>query len=330
MSAPPKEQHNRLERAEALELYRRLLLARLAQERIREEYAKNDMKTPVHLGVGQEAISIGVLSVVPPGTKTFGTYRNHTLYLTVTQDLDGFFGELYGKMSGVAKGKAGSMHLASPEHGLVATSAVVGSTIPLAVGTALANRYRRVEGLVVIFFGDGAVDEGVFWESLNFACLKRLHVLFVCEDNGLAVHTPTSERHGFRSISEAIAGFNCHVHSGDGSDLIGVMGSTRDMLHRMHEEPKPGFLHFTCYRFMEHVGPLEDFNAGYRRRPSPEEWARLDPVQRFEQHVGRNGYSEAELLTIRRSLEEQIDRSVRAAQQAPFPPTTELTTDVLS
>lgn len=318
------------ERAEALELYRALLLARRAEEAIRDAYGSDEMKTPVHLGIGQEAIPVGVCHALPPGTKTFGTYRNHALFLTVTRDTDRFFGELFGKATGPGKGKAGSMHLAAPEQGLVATSAVVGTTIPLAVGAALANAYRGSQDFVVAFFGDGAVEEGVFWESLNFACLRRLRIVFVCEDNGLAIHTPTSQRQGFRSIPEALQGFACHVLSGDGSDLAGVIASTRQLLERMAGDPKPGVLHFTYFRFLEHVGPREDFDAGYRVKPEPAELARLDPVARFEATLRAQGCAQSELDAVRVGVDATISRSLAAGQAAPFAPAAELFEDVLS
>jgi len=314
----------------ALGLYRQLLLARLAEEAIRREYANNAMKTPVHLGIGQEAIVVGVCHVLPPGSKAFGTYRNHPLYLTVTQDTNGFFAELFGKASGVAKGKAGSMHLASPEHGLMATSAVVGTTIPLAVGAALAHAYRRSDAVVAAFFGDGAMEEGVFWESLNFACLRRLRVLFVCEDNDLAIHTPGRQRQGFRSIPEAVRGFNCHVASGDGTDVPTVIELTRQIQQRMADDPKPGFLHLTYFRFLEHVGVSEDFHAGYRAQPSPEEMGRLDPVARFERRLTSMGVASDELAAIRAAVAVQVNRSLQLAADAPFPPPAELSRDVFA
>lgn len=313
-----------------LALYRKLVLARRAEEKIREEYTKDEMKTPVHLGIGGEAIPIGVCHCLSAMTKTFGTYRNHTLYLAVTDDTDGFFAELYGKATGSGKGKAGSMHLSAPDRGLLATSAVVGTTIPVAVGAALANLYRQSLDLVAVFFGDGAVEEGVFWESLNFACLRRLRILFVCEDNGLAIHTPASDRRGFRSIVEAVSGFQCHVATGDGSDVETVVSRTRQVLTAMSAETRPGFVHFTYFRLLEHVGPQQDFDAGYRRRPSDVELERLDPVRRYEETLSRRGCSPAELGAIRTSVDAQIQRSVHLAQQAPFPPPSELYTDVLS
>ena len=315
-------------RAEQLALYRTLWLVRRAEEKIREEYFTNDMKTPVHLSVGGEAISVGVCHAMPPGTRAFGTYRNHALYLALTGETDRFFGELYGKATGAAKGKAGSMHLASPAQGLMATSAVVGTTIPLAVGAALAHQYRGEPNVAAAFFGDGAVEEGAFWESLNVACLRRLRVLFVCEDNGLAIHTPADQRQGFRSIPEALQGFRCHLLSGNGSDLRSVIAATRTVLERMAQDPRPGFLHLTYFRFLEHVGPQEDFHAGYRAKPSAEELARLDPVWRFEQELLADGVAKRDLEAVRASVDEQIVRSVEAARQAPFALPSELHTDV--
>jgi pyruvate dehydrogenase E1 component alpha subunit len=319
-----------LPKAEALALYRSLLLARRAEELIRQEYGRDEMKTPVHLSIGQEAIVVGVCRALPPGTKTFGTYRNHALYLTVTGDAEGFFGELYGRLTGPGKGKAGSMHLADQRRGLMATSAVVGTTIPVAVGAALAHAYRGSEGLVVSFFGDGAVEEGVFWESLNFACLRRLRVLFVCEDNGLAIHTPTSERQGFRSIPEAVQGFQCHVRSADGSDVLAVRTATLALLEQMRRDPRPALLHATYFRFLEHVGMREDFDAGYRPRPSPEEAERLDPVARFAQALGRDGCRPEELAAVRQAVELQLLHGLAQAKRAPFAPPAELHTDVFA
>ena len=309
-------------------LYRTLLLVRRAEESIRDAYGTNEMKTPVHLGIGGEAIAVGVCHAVPPGTKAFGTYRNHALYLAQTGETARFFGELYGKVTGAGKGKAGSMHLAAPAQGLMATSAIVGTTIPLAVGAALAHQYRNEPHLAVAFFGDGAVEEGAFWESLNFACLRRLRILLVCEDNGLAIHAPADQRQGFRSIPEALQGFRCHVLSGQGSDLRGVIAATRTILARMAQDPRPGFLHLTYFRFLEHVGPQEDFNAGYRAKPNAEEMARLDPVRRVEQELREDGVEDRDLEAVRASVDEQIARSIQAARQAPFASPSELSTDV--
>ena len=319
-----------LTKTEILDVYRKLMLARMVEEKIRQEYHKDEMKSSVHLGIGGEAIPVGVWYCLPDGSKTFATYRNHALYVTTTDNPEGLFAELFGKATGPAQGKAGSMHLFEPAKGLMATSSVVGTTIPLAVGAALANAYRESDDIVAVFFGDGAVEEGVFWESLNFACLRRLRVLFVCEDNGLAIHTPTAERQGFRSIDRIVAEYDCHVSHGKGSDIQEVIKLTRQMLDAMSQDPRPGFLHLKYLRFLEHVGPNEDFDAGYRRRPAPEELEQLDPVFRLETDLGQNGYSLADLSAVQAELTERVDKCVDAARQAPFPSPSDLYAGMLS
>ncbi len=314
---------------DALILYRKLLLARLSEEKIRELYPQNEIKSPVHLGIGEEAIPIGVNYLLPKETQFFGTYRNHALYLTLTEDTDSFFAELYGKVTGAAKGKGGSMHFMAPKHGLMATSAVVGTTIPLAVGAAFANHYRQSQNWVVVFFGDGALEEGVFWESLNFACLHKLRILFVCEDNSLAIHSHPQNRRGFRSILEAVGGFECHTASENGSDLIKVLESVQKVMDGMLGDPKPGVLHLTYFRYLEHVGPNEDFEAGYRQRPSSEEMQKMDPLANFIPYLHSLKFSIDEIRAIEINVKEQINQSVRKAQTAPFSSPDELCADLL-
>lgn len=308
-----------LTRDEGLKLYRKLLLIRRAEEAIRGCYHQNDMKTPVHLGIGQEAIPVGVCHCLPAGAATFGTYRNHALYLALTEETDRFFGELYGKETGLGKGKAGSMHLCAPERGLIATSAVVATTIPLAVGAALARSYRRNDAPVAVFFGDGAMEEGVFWESMNFAGLRSLNILFVCEDNGLAIHSTASERRGFSSPTGAVQGFRCRTASADGSDLTAVINATNRLRDEMARTGQPGFLHLTYFRFLEHVGINEDFVAGYRQGPTPDERQMLDPVSRFVMQLLALGCSHRELDAVSAVVDIQIQRSLTLAREADLP-----------
>lgn len=319
-----------LNRDEYTSLYRKLLLVRQAEEAIRAHYASDEMKTPVHLGIGGEAISVGVCHCLPAKAVTFGTYRNHALYLAMTEDLDGFFGELFGKATGAGKGKAGSMHLCRPDLGVAATSAVVATTIPLAVGAALAHSYRNETEPVVVFFGDGAVEEGVFWESLNFACLHRLKILFVCEDNGLAIHAHASSRKGYRSLVDILQGFRCGVASADGSDLATVVHATRHMLAEMARSSQPGLLHLTYFRLLEHVGIHEDFSVGYRSGLSTEEWKELDPVERLADELKRLGHPSSELDEIRTSTRARIAASIARARAAVYPPTEALYEDVIA
>lgn len=309
------------------DIYRKMVLIRESEKRICKEYPTDELKTPVHLGIGAEAISVGVTSILPEGTKYFGTYRNHALYLALGGDLDEFWGELYGKKTGCGKGKAGSMHLSAPDRGLILTSAVVGTTIPIAVGSAISNQYnngRTTEGYpTVAFFGDGATEEGVFHESLNFAALHRLRILFVCEDNGLAIHNPTRHRQAY-SLRELIQSYGIMYRSCNGAKIDLVRSATSSLATYLKNGPC--FLHATYHRFLEHVGANEDYTAGYRVRPEvPSE---LDPIHNLEYATAVLSVPIQRRNEIKREMLALIDASVSRAKAAEFPAPEELYTDV--
>jgi len=304
---------------EALDIYKKLVLIRQCQEKIISEYHHDEIKTPVHLDIGLEGISVGLTHLLSEGDKVFGTFRNHGLYLSLTQETDKYFAELYGKVTGTGHGKAGSMHLTSPEHGLIATSGVVASTVSQAVGAALANQYQKNDNLVVVVFGDSVLEAGEFWESLNFACLHNLRILFACADNGLAAQTPGEERQGFRSFQHAVEGFKCHTrHSVDGSDVLAVLGAFQGIRERIDDIWSPGFLHLPHLRFREHVGPGTDFHQGYRVKPK--DIYSYDPVFKYENYLiyDRN-IPFCSLREFQEQIAVQIDNSVAAAKTAPFP-----------
>lgn len=304
-----------------LELYRRMRLIRRAEEKIVEHYGEDEMKTPVHLYIGQEAVAVGVCDALHPDDGVVGTYRSHGVYLARSEDVEGMFAELYGRTTGPGKGKAGSMHLAKPSAGLLMTSAVVGTTIPLALGIAFANRRKQNGRVGVAFFGDGATNEGVFWESVNFAAARRMPVLFVCEDNGLAIHSRREHRQGYRSISEVMRGFDFHVAHSDSTDPWEISKLTREMLARQREDGLPVFLHLECYRYVEHVGIREDrdFHLGYRRSEEFEHWWSRDPVNSARERLLESGVSADDLRALEARIEERLTRAVALARSAPLP-----------
>lgn len=308
-------------------LYKKTLLVRLCEQQIMSEYFQDEMKTPVHLGIGGEALVSAVHEALPKDTQYFGTYRNHAIYLATTDDTDSFFGEMYGKVTGCAKGKAGSMHMSAPDQGLVATSAVVGTTIPVAVGAALASQYLGKNQITCCFFGDGAVEEGVFYESMNYASLKKLPVLFVCEDNDLAIHSFRKDREGFKSFEKLVDAFNCEFEEGDGSNAVEVFEKTASIIERMQKNQRPGFIHLKYFRFLEHVGPLEDFDKGYRAKLDDVFYA-WDPIIKLESAMKAAGISEQSMQVTREELLKRIAKSVAAAKAAPFATPQELYRDV--
>lgn len=282
------------------------------------------MKTPMHMSMGEEAIVVGVVSALQKDDQVFGTYRSHALYLSKTNDSEGFFAELYGKKTGSQRGVAGSMHLASPNKGVLAASAVVGTTIPVAVGVAFSNKFQKTGKTVASFFGDGAVDEGVFWESLNFACLKKLPILFVCEDNNFAIHSHVSERTGYKSILKIVSQFNCETDSSESTDVFEIQKMTKKLIARMNKTQKPGFLHLRYYRYLEHVGVDEDFHFGYRPKKEFLNWKKIDPIIVARRHLLGNGVKEEAIVSAEKKIDKILNTSLNKAKKAPYPEEEEL------
>lgn len=276
------------------------------------------MKTPMHMSMGEEAIVSGVCHALSKRDFVFGTYRSHGIFLAKTMNTDGFFAEMYGRESGILKGKGGSMHLSDPKNGLLATSAVVGSTIPVSVGASFFQKKTMSGGISVVFLGDGAIDEGTFWESLNMACLFRLPVLFICEDNGFAVHTPTVMRHGYKSISEIVSKFDCFVFSENTTDPEVVYGLTKKARRLILKKSKPVFLYLRYYRYLEHVGTHEDFSAGYRKQDEYKSWLKKDPLKMLIISLKNMGFDNKELQKISLSVDLQIQKSVIKAKKSNF------------
>jgi TPP-dependent pyruvate/acetoin dehydrogenase alpha subunit len=199
-------------------IFRSLYRIRRVEEEIARIYPTDQIKSPVHLSLGQEAISVGVCEALEPHDVVFGTYRGHAMYLAKGGNLKTMIAELYGKAAGCARGKGGSMHLIDTDMGIMGTSAIVGTTIPVSVGYALGLKYKKSKSIVVSFFGDGAVDEGAFHESMNFAALKKVPIIFVCENNEYAIHSHHLTRRLSANLCERVKSYGIpakHVGSSD-------------------------------------------------------------------------------------------------------------------
>ena len=312
------------------DLYKRLYLIRSAESAIIARYGEDEMKTPMHMSMGGEAIAVGVCSALGNRGVVYCTYRSHAVYLSMTNETEAFFGELYGRVTGVARGKAGSMHLSAPEYGFLGASAIVGSTIPLAIGSAFASRMLRTKKVAAVFFGDGAIDEGVFWESLNLACIMKLPVIFICEDNSLAVHSFDHARHGYQSIEKIVARFRCRVFSLQSTDVEKIYTLTVQAMAHAVKNQMPVFLHIKYYRYLEHVGINEDFAAGYRNRDEFEVWRRKDPVVLQRRKLTSSGIPETAIQQLERNIVHRIEQSIANARKAPFPKAKELMDNIFA
>jgi acetoin:2,6-dichlorophenolindophenol oxidoreductase subunit alpha len=312
-----------------LDLYHKLYLIRRAEEKIREHYGEDEIKTPTHMSIGEEAIAAGVCQGLQKDDQVLGTYRSHAIFLAKTENTDNFFAELYGKATSLLKGKGGSMHLCEPASGFLGTSAIVASVLPVAVGAAYANMRQENGKAVAVFFGDGAVDEGNFWESLNMACLMKLPLIFVCEDNGYAVHTPKSQRQGYANLTDIVSNFYCNVLEEDTTDAEAIYAMTVKARELLFSSGKPSFMPIKYYRYLEHVGVNEDFDAGYRPRAEYEEWLKKDPVTLMRNKLLKLGLK-SQLEKLEKEINAKIVKSWQLAKDAPFAAADELYKDVFA
>lgn len=296
-------------------LYRSLYLCRRAEEYIVKLYPDNEMRTPMHMSMGQEFVSVGVCEALEGKADVFASYRSHAAFLAQTHDTDRFFAELYGRVSGTGGGKGGSMHLCAPDQGHMMSSGVVATQIPVAVGAAFANKQLKNGRTSVVFFGDGAVDTGVFWESVNIASLYKLPMLFVCEENGYAVDTPRSKRQTHNETIVAPMGHYFCKHRA----VETVYDLTKSVAEYTRKHSLPALLTVECERFLEHVGIGTDWHWGYRKQ----EDLGPDAVA-----IQRQRISSAEAEMIESEVETQIQLSIEKAKASPAPSSGHLYTGV--
>jgi TPP-dependent pyruvate/acetoin dehydrogenase alpha subunit len=232
--------------------------------------------------------------------------------------------ELYGKVTGCAKGKGGSMHLVDTGAGVMGASAVVGTTIPQAVGYAYALKLKRKDTIVVSFFGDGGVDEGVFHESMNFAALKSLPMIFICENNSYAIHTHQLRRQKLANICEKACSYGMPAEQICDNDVLRIYERVGEAVRKLRAgEPGPFFFECMTYRLKEHVGPNDDFHLGYRNREEAERWVKNDPIHRLAERLDPE-----QRQKIEAEVETEIREAFSFAERSPFPEAAELYTDV--
>ena len=303
--------------------YRSLYRIRRVEEEIARIYPTDKIKSPVHLSIGQEAVSVGVCETLRADDIVFGTYRGHAMYLAKGGDLKKMIAELYGKIDGCAKGKGGSMHLIDADKGVMGTSAIVGTSIPNSIGYALGLKYKGSDALVASFFGDGAVDEGAFHESLNFAVIKKLPVLFVCENNHYAIHSHHLNRRHADNICERASSYGMPAERIEDSDIFKIYDTAGKYAEHIRNGNGPAFIECVTCRWREHVGPNEDYHLGYRSRADVACWVENDQMKKLRVMFNSGGPD-----AVESEIEEEIRGAFHFADMSPLPDRDDLYTDL--
>lgn len=318
-----------IQREQLLRMHRDILRIRMVEEGIAERYTEQEMRCPVHLSIGQEATAVGVSHALQHTDRVFSTHRCHAHYLAMDGDLKAMLAEIYGKASGCTGGRGGSMHLTDHDKGLIASVPIVGSSIPLAVGAALSDQIDGNQNVSVAFFGDAAVEEGVFHESANFASLHKLPVVFVCENNWYALYTPLKDRQPPQLLSELPGAYGLNFESADGNDVVAVFKAAHKAVLHARQGHGASFLLLNTYRHRESCGPGFDNNIGYRPEAEFESWLSRCPVKRSREALtSRNMLNVADDTIMTAELKQEIDEAFAFAKAASLPEPSQASTHI--
>jgi TPP-dependent pyruvate/acetoin dehydrogenase alpha subunit len=301
-------------------LYNSMLRIRRAEEAIANRYHEQEMRCPVHLCIGQEAIAAGVCANLVTSDVVFGNHRSHGHYMAKGGGLNTMMAEIYGKATGCCGGRGGSMHLIDNAAGFAGAVPIVGGTVPLAVGAGWSFKLKRQELVSVVFFGDGCFEEGVLHEAMNFAVLKKIPTIFVCENNGMSVCTPLTERQPVRPISGIAKAHGLNVYTGDGNDVVEVARLAGQAVEKARSGEGPQFLEFKTYRWLGLVGHELDDDLGYR--PDETQQFREDhcPIKRAGKELSQNfGWSDKDFAIMEHNIKVEVEAALQFSFDSPYP-----------
>lgn len=295
-------------------LYRDMLRIRRFEERIKAMYHLREMRSPPHLCTGHEAVAVGICAALRNSDVIYPYYRSHGWYLAKGGNLQAMMAELFGRESGCSRGWGGSMHLIDLAAGVMGTSAIVAGTISHAAGAALTFKMRGQDCVAVAIFGDGATEEGVFHETMNFAALRKLPLIFVCENNLYATNTHIRDRQAQTEIYRHAERFGVPGIPADGNDPLAVHAQAMQALARARAGNGPTLIEFHTYRILEHCGVNEDDDLGYRTAEEVSSWRARGPLERVRHLV-----TDDELIHMTNEIEAEVDTACAYARSAPWP-----------
>ena len=313
-------------------IFNSMLRIRRIEEAIEEEYPKDQMKTPIHLVIGQEATAVGVCSALDKTDFVFCTHRTHGPYLAKGGNLEAFFGELYCKTSGCVGSRGGSMHLLDKETGMAGSSAIVGGSVPVGTGMALSAQMLKEDRVTVVFLGDAATEEGAVWESINFAYLKKLPVIYICENNFYSVCTPISTRQPEGvDIYKKAEGFGVQSAKVDGTNALEVYTAVKKAVERARAGGGPTFIESVAYRWRGHGGAGDDSASGYRDPEEVKLWQKHCPIETLYEYLLETGdIDDATREKMEAGIESEIKKALTHAINSPEPEEADLYTYLYS
>ena len=294
---------------------------RTVEERIATEYSKGEMRCPVHLSIGQEIVSAAVGMAQETLDTTVSSHRAHAHYLAKGGDLYRMIAEIFGRVTGCCKGRGGSMHLIDLTVGFLGSSAIVGNSIPIGVGAGFTHKLNKDGQLAFTFFGDGATEEGAFYESVNFAAVNKIPVVFLCENNLYSVYTDLSPRQpASRKINEMVAAMGLKSFEVDSLDPIVCLQETLAHVTWARENQTPMFLEYKTYRWLEHCGPNDDDGLEYRPKGELQGWKLQDPLTALrETLVANHSVTDSELDAIESAIAAEVNLVFEKVRKDQFP-----------
>jgi len=302
------------------ELYRMMLTIRKVELKIGELYHEDEMRTPVHLCIGQEAVAAGVCAHLNADDYVVSYHRGHGHYIAKGGNVKVMIAELYNRETGCSKGRGGSMHLIDTSVGFLGTSSIVGGCIPIATGSALGAVLKKDNRVSVAFFGDAALEEGVLYESINFAMLKKLPVVYVCENNFYSVYSHLSKRQAKDDIYRRFEGLSIPGYRVDGNNVIEVYRIARKAIDSARSGGGPSFIECRTYRLRDHHGTGSGVEVGYRTQKEVEAWAERCPVRKFERFlVEQNMMTSSQIAEFAEAIDREVEKAFRFAQASPLP-----------
>ena len=321
-----KDRLSGLSREQLVELYRQMLLIRRFEEKSAEAYVAGKIGGFCHLYIGQEAVGVGTISAIRKDDYVLASYREHGLALAKGMSARSIMAELFGKATGCSKGKGGSMHMFDKELGFLGGHAIVGGQIPLASGTAFATKYQGTDQVTLCFFGEAAVNQGAFHESLNMAQLWKLPCIYICENNQYGMGTSLARAMSLSDISKKACAYEMASEFVDGMDVLAVREATLRAVERARKDYLPTLLEIRTYRFMGHS--MSD-PGNYRTRAEIEKYQERDPIKLFSATLLEEKIiDEKTLEEIDRKAHEEVEDALRFADESPLPDPAELYTDV--